>query len=174
MTDLEASPPQTSRASLGSLSLLSGIVLLTLRGMDLIRQLPGMPTFWYEHAPLWWGIGFIAVAFGVWSLGRVAIETHARSWQPQRSGRRFHSLILYTRAQCHLCEEAREILEAHRSWLPEIVEVDVDTDPRLVEQFTTCVPVVSLDGKVRFRGRISTVLLRRLINATAPNYVSKS
>ena len=27
----------------------------------------------------------------------------------------------------------------------------------------TCVPVVAIDGKIRFRGRVDAVLLRRLI-----------
>ncbi len=33
-----------------------------------------------------------------------------------------------------------------------IEEVDIDGDPDLVAQFDTTVPVVALNGKVRFRG----------------------
>jgi glutaredoxin len=69
-------------------------------------------------------------------------------------------VILYTRKGCHLCDEAYQILVRH-----EIIphEVDIDADPVLRERFTDCVPVVEMDGKVRFRGRINAVLLRRLI-----------
>ena len=31
-------------------------------------------------------------------------------WSPRRSGVRFHSVVLYTRAGCHLCDEAREVI----------------------------------------------------------------
>ena len=38
-----------------------------------------------------------------------------------------------------------------------------DNDPQLLAQYTDCVPVVLIDGKERFRGRIDEVLLRRLL-----------
>jgi hypothetical protein len=44
-------------------------------------------------------------------------------------------------------------------------EVDIDQDPELVERFTTCVPVVEIDGRIRFRGRVNAVLLHRLLQA---------
>lgn len=73
-------------------------------------------------------------------------------------------VVLYTRTGCHLCEEAKAVLErglARKS--VEIVEVDIDADPELFAQFDTCVPVVAIDGVVRFRGRVNTVLLDRLV-----------
>ena len=60
------------------------------------------------------------------------------------------------------------MLERYSVYLPQIVTVDVDSDPELVARFSTCVPVVEFDGKVRFRGRINEFLLRRLIAATPP------
>lgn len=69
-------------------------------------------------------------------------------------------VVLYTRAGCHLCDDARKLLEAH-GLTPELV--DVDADPALRERFDTCVPVVEIDGKIRFRGRLEPVLLRRLL-----------
>jgi glutaredoxin len=69
-------------------------------------------------------------------------------------------VVLYTRDGCHLCDNAERMLVQH-GLRPEIV--DIDTDPALSEQFDTCVPVVEIDGKVRFRGRVSAVLLRRLL-----------
>jgi hypothetical protein len=76
--------------------------------------------------------------------------------------------MVYTRAGCHLCDDALELLAAHRRWLPDAVAVDVDHDPRLVEKYGNCVPVVVCDGKVRFRGRVAPELLRRLIEGTPP------
>ncbi|GIW93224.1 MAG: hypothetical protein KatS3mg110_1265 [Pirellulaceae bacterium] len=69
-------------------------------------------------------------------------------------------VTLYSRRGCHLCDEAFAILRAH-GVEPQVV--DIDQDERLRERFDTCVPVVEIDGKVRFRGRINPVLLRRLL-----------
>ena len=44
-----------------------------------------------------------------------------------------------------------------------IHEIDIDKQPKLLEKYDTCVPVVEIDGKVRFRGTINEVLLVRLI-----------
>ena len=76
--------------------------------------------------------------------------------------------MLYTRAECGLCDEARKVLARYRAFLPPPVEVDIDMDPALRKRFDTCVPVVEIDGKLRFRGRVSEVLLRRLIERAEP------
>ncbi len=70
------------------------------------------------------------------------------------------SVVLYTRKGCHLCDDACAVLRRH-GLTPQLI--DVDSDPRLVEQYGCCVPVVVIDGKVRFRGRVNEVLLRRLL-----------
>jgi glutaredoxin len=71
-------------------------------------------------------------------------------------------VILYTRQGCCLCDDAAEVLRRH-GLRPKAV--DIDADPALREQYTTCVPVVVIDGKVRFRGRVNEVLLKRLLQA---------
>ena len=74
--------------------------------------------------------------------------------------RKSHDVVLYTRDGCHLCDDAKQLLERH-GLSP--TEVDIDADPRLHDQFDECVPVVEIDGKIRFRGRISPILLARLL-----------
>jgi glutaredoxin len=69
-------------------------------------------------------------------------------------------VVLYTRSGCHLCDDAQRLLEAH-GLVPECI--DVDRDPRLREQFGDYVPVVEIDGRVCFRGRVDPVLLRRVL-----------
>jgi glutaredoxin len=69
-------------------------------------------------------------------------------------------VVLYTRRGCPLCEEARELLFAH-GITP--VVVDIDADSALRARFGTWVPVVEINGRVRFRGRIEPVLLRRML-----------
>jgi glutaredoxin len=69
-------------------------------------------------------------------------------------------VVLYTRKDCHLCDDAKDLL-ASFGVLPELVDIDLDS--ALCEKFNECVPVVEIDGKVRFRGRIDPILLRRLL-----------
>jgi glutaredoxin len=71
-----------------------------------------------------------------------------------------HRVVLYTRPGCHLCDEALSLLGRH-GLSPEVV--NIDADPLLREQYTDCVPVVKIDDKERFRGRVNEVLLRRLL-----------
>lgn len=70
------------------------------------------------------------------------------------------SVVLYTRAGCHLCDDALHLLEEAGV---EPQSVDIDADPQLRERFDTCVPVVEIDGRIRFRGRVDPVLLKRLL-----------
>jgi hypothetical protein len=42
---------------------------------------------------------------------------------------------------------------------------DVDESEQLTCDFGNCVPVVAVNGKVRFRGHINEVLLRRILDA---------
>jgi glutaredoxin len=71
-------------------------------------------------------------------------------------------VIFYTRAGCHLCEDALATL--HKYGLrPSIV--DIDGDALLRERYNECVPVVEIEGRERFRGRINEVLLQRLLAA---------
>jgi glutaredoxin len=70
-------------------------------------------------------------------------------------------IIVYTRVGCHLCDDAKALLESHGLT---VESLDIDRDPQLVERYGKCVPVVFVDGRERFRGRIDPVLLRRLLN----------
>jgi glutaredoxin len=74
-------------------------------------------------------------------------------------------VVLYTRQGCHLCEDALQMLRRH-GLRPEMV--DIDEHPELRQRYDVCVPVVVIDGRERFRGRVDERLLRRLLNATEP------
>jgi glutaredoxin len=78
-------------------------------------------------------------------------------------------IVMYTRQGCHLCEEAWEILQrARQRFACTLRQVDVDSDPALAERYGTQVPVVAINGKVHFHGRVNAVLLHRLLRARAP------
>src|SRR5947209_2665864 len=62
-------------------------------------------------------------------------------------------LILYTRRNCPLCEEAKQaIREAGLT----AKEIDVDEDPELQARFTNDVPVIYIDGREAFRHRVTS------------------
>jgi glutaredoxin len=78
------------------------------------------------------------------------------------------AVLLYTRQGCHLCDTALELLEAARMRYGFSLEsVDVDSDPKLTSAYGMDVPVVSINGRVRFRGVINVVLLQRVFDAGA-------
>jgi glutaredoxin len=69
-------------------------------------------------------------------------------------------VVLYTRAGCHLCDDALAVLQRH-GLSPRLV--DIDSESAFRERYNECVPVVEIDGKERFRGRVNEMLLSRLL-----------
>jgi len=53
-------------------------------------------------------------------------------------------LVLYGRPGCHLCDEARVVLE--RIGAP-FEEVDIESDDALLRRYLERIPVVALDGE---------------------------
>src|SRR5262249_18602243 len=73
---------------------------------------------------------------------------------------------VYTRADCGCCHKAFELLKRYqRQHRFAIDEVDIDADAELKARYDTTVPVVAMNGKVRFRGIVNPVLLERLLLA---------
>jgi glutaredoxin len=94
-----------------------------------------------------------------------------RPWRKQSTPRRLRDwkILLYTREGCHLCETAWALLaDAQRRHGFALATVDVDADPALAAEHGPHVPVVAVNGKVRFRGVVNAVLLRRLFEAEKP------
>ena len=89
----------------------------------------------------------------------------SRIFRP-RSMARHLTFTVYTRAQCCCCHKAIDLLrDQQRRHGFRIEEVDVDSNPELVAKYNTEVPVVSVGGKVRFRGVVNPALLERLLLA---------
>jgi glutaredoxin len=71
------------------------------------------------------------------------------------------TVTLYTRAGCHLCEEAERILRREQRATPFHLElVDIDRDPELARRYGVRVPVVALDGEDLFDYEVPVDLLR--------------
>jgi glutaredoxin len=85
----------------------------------------------------------------------------------RRGGRRADwQIVLYTRQGCHLCEHVWQQLEGWRRTHGFVLTaVDVDTDSHLAAEHGRDVPVVVVNGRVRFRGEVNPVLLRRLFRS---------
>lgn len=63
---------------------------------------------------------------------------------------------LYTRPRCHLCDEAkREMAAAGCQDLYDLVEIDVDSDPELRRRYGWDVPVVTVNGTLVFKHRLT-------------------
>ncbi len=89
-------------------------------------------------------------------------------WWRGRKGRNPVRVVVYTRQGCHLCEVAWEQLRRQQRRYGLTLEArDVDADPALAASYGEQVPVVTVNGKVRFRGRVNEVLLTRLLRAEA-------
>jgi hypothetical protein len=173
----ENASPDRLRSGLGSMLLFLGIGILGLLAADRADGLPmNMPRSWYIDRTLWVAVGLVAIGAGWCLLGdRKSAENDlstAKSLGGDRRARqpgvRFERVVLYTHPGCHLCDLARETLEKYRDSVPTPIEIDIDTDPALRARFSTCIPVVEIDGKIRFRGHVNELLLRRLIEATPP------
>lgn len=59
------------------------------------------------------------------------------------------TVVLYTRSDCHLCDEARSaILQIRdRGTQFELREVDIETDDELLARYLERIPVVSVEGE---------------------------
>ncbi|MBD7956087.1 glutaredoxin family protein [Microbacterium sp. Sa4CUA7] len=74
------------------------------------------------------------------------------------------TLTLITKPDCHLCDVAREIVDAVVADLPEdrieVAEASILDDPALYEQWWEKIPVVLIDDRLHAHWRVSPDRLR--------------
>jgi glutaredoxin len=91
-----------------------------------------------------------------------------KRWLAGRRLRPDLHFVFFTRKGCHLCDEALATLRVSQKEHRFALDVrDVDANSEWVAKYDKCVPVVEVNGKVRFRGGVNRVLLRRLLDAKA-------
>jgi glutaredoxin len=75
------------------------------------------------------------------------------------------TVTLYSRPGCHLCEEARAVLDRLRENTGfEIDEIDIETDDVLHARYLERIPVVAIDGEELFDYTIDEeALIRRIL-----------
>lgn len=73
-------------------------------------------------------------------------------------------VTFYTRPGCHLCDEARVLVEAVCAELgEEYVEISIDDDPDLQRRFGDEIPVTFVDGRQHDYWRVDPARLRRAL-----------
>ncbi len=73
-------------------------------------------------------------------------------------------VTVYTRSGCHLCDEAKQVIESVRRRATfDYEELDIDSDPQLRQLYNEEVPVIAIDGKKAFKYRVTPAeLLKKL------------
>ena len=70
-------------------------------------------------------------------------------------------VTLYAKPGCHLCEEARAVLDGVRAETPfELREVDVSLDPALHRRYGERIPVVEVGGQELFEYHVEPRVLK--------------
>ncbi|WGX99501.1 glutaredoxin family protein [Nocardioides sp. L-11A] len=70
-------------------------------------------------------------------------------------------VTLYGRSGCHLCDDARAVIEAVCAELGESYEeLSIDDDPELADRFANEIPVTFVDGRQHDFWRVSADRLR--------------
>jgi glutaredoxin len=78
-------------------------------------------------------------------------------------------VTLYGKPGCHLCEEAREVVEAVRAQHPfELEEVDITRDAALERVYRERIPVVAIDGEEALELVIERSELEERLASMAP------
>lgn len=64
-------------------------------------------------------------------------------------------VTFYTKAGCHLCEEARDMLDDIAVQTPyDLTEIDIRSDPAIFDEYRYRIPVIIIDSKTVLEGRI--------------------
>lgn len=73
-------------------------------------------------------------------------------------------VTLYSRPGCHLCDDARVVVARVCAELgEEYAEVDITTDPELLQRFTDEIPVTLVDGEQHDFWRVDPERLARAL-----------
>jgi glutaredoxin len=76
-------------------------------------------------------------------------------------------VTLYAKAGCHLCDEARELLEDLAGAVEfELREVDIRDDMALFERYRYRIPVIAIDGRETLEGRIASADLAAALRSS--------
>ena len=76
------------------------------------------------------------------------------------------TVVLYARDGCHLCDEARTVIERVRATETfTFEEIDIERDDSLIRDYGFRVPVVAVDGEELFEISVDPDALRAAVRA---------
>ena len=82
------------------------------------------------------------------------MKTNMQSSEPARPIK--PSVVIYSRPDCHLCEEAKHAIEAaHCSADYTLIEINIESDPELLKRYRYDIPVITINGVEAFRHRLT-------------------
>jgi glutaredoxin len=71
-------------------------------------------------------------------------------------------VVFYTKAGCHLCDDARDLLEDLAVDFPyELTEIDIRSDMGIFEVYRHRIPVIIINDQATVEGRIDHADLRK-------------
>jgi hypothetical protein len=133
-------------------------VLIFCDRMDM--KLFSMPAVWDTSRNM-----HLFLCCGMFFFAAILLKSPQFDDEPELTTPLFKTCELLTRPGCSLCDEALVVLINFQSALPAITIVDISNDPQLTRQFGESIPVVMLDGRVRFRGAVNPMLMQRIVDA---------
>jgi hypothetical protein len=76
------------------------------------------------------------------------------------------TVVLYARRGCHLCDEARAVIERVRASVGfTFEEIDIERDDVLVRDYGVRIPVIAVDGRELFEISVDPDALRAAVLA---------
>jgi glutaredoxin len=70
-------------------------------------------------------------------------------------------VVIFSRPGCHLCDEAKHVIEAARcADKYTLAEINIESDPDLLRRYQYDIPVITIDGVEAFRHRLTSEAFR--------------
>lgn len=83
---------------------------------------------------------------------------------------RLHSVKLYTRKNCPLCEQAELVIDmVLEDCLFQYEAIDIETSDDLTERFGLMIPVIEVDGEILQYGQVDYVTLSEKLSGKTLN-----
>ncbi|MEZ6059515.1 MAG: glutaredoxin family protein [Planctomycetaceae bacterium] len=148
-----------------------GTALLTLAGalsvlifLDRATSIAvPFPGIWYRSRGL-----HLVLCIGLYVLAWLTLRNASDPPDDEHAGTvplSFRSVRMFTKHHCELCDRRQKCSRRFRDQLPDVEVIDIEGDAELQRRFGEWVPVVEIDGEVRFRGSVNAALLERMIEA---------
>ena len=74
-------------------------------------------------------------------------------------------VIIYSRPGCHLCDEAKQVIESVECANEyTLEEIDIESDAELLRRYRYDIPVITINGVEAFKHRLTAAEFRQAIN----------